>query len=588
MWYMLDPQMEGTYLVQISYYGPERSFDSCFFLLEPINDANKHSTPLTCHTRSCESLSLAKQWVTNCSQHHEKCKSSSVDGIWYPTRLLDLTRVNHTEPSADQTVCLIETAKKVPAGRYSTLSHRWGSAEHTKLTKNTYFQYSKGVPLESLPQLIKDSIFVSLELGVLYLWIDLLCICQDDVSDWQREASLMQKVYSNGFCNISASDANGCFESMFNCRNPDEILPQIIELKTSDQRSDANRTKLFRILNDSFWDINVSKALVNTRAWVFQERFLAPRVLQFGKRLLTWDCLEGPAAEIFPDGLPDLLLRSSSDSFKNFGPSGVPMEYSHLKPYVHWGHLVRAYTACALTFQSDKLIAFSGVAKYMAEILKDEYVAGMWRRYLEGELLWHVEKGTPGGTPSQPVEYRAPSWSWASIHGRVRPGRASIENSLIKVEEVHLEYQTGDKTGGLTGGWLRLRGVLKELRLVRNTSARRNRINIGWDMFLEGVKVTIPEEELGSKPPLFILLDVDQEEFNEENANDLLFAMIARKLDKSPPPNQALGRIAMFILLFRLMDREKAVFKRIGIASTWNQDVEETILKVQRPANASP
>lgn len=605
IWYMPDQDMEGTYLVQVCYYGPERSFDSCFFLLEPINgekfccwaalpladpitDADKHSTALTCHTRSCESLSLAKQWVTNCSQYHEKCKSSSVDGIWYPTRLLDLTRVNYTEPSPDQTVYLIETAKEAPAGRYSTLSHRWGSAEHTKLTKNTYLQFLEGVPLESLPQLIQDSIFVSLELGVRYLWIDLLCICQDDISDWQREASLMQKVYSHGFCNISASDANGCFESMFNARNPDEILPQIIELKASDQRGDAHHAKLFRILNDSFWDINATKALVNTRAWVFQERFLAPRVLQFGKRLLTWDCLEGPAAEIFPHGLPNLLQRSSSDSFKNFDPPGITPEYSHLKPYVRWGHLVRAYTACSLTFQSDKLIAFSGVAKYMAEILKDEYVAGMWRRYLEGELLWHAEKDTLGGTSSRPVEYRAPSWSWASVHGRVRPGKASVENSLIKVEKVHLEYRTDDKTGEVTGGWLRLRGVLKKLRLVRNTSARRNRIDIGWDMFLEGVKVTIPEEDLGSKPPLFVLLDVHQEDFDEENANDLLFAMAARNIDNRRPASEGLGFIAMFILLFKLADREKAVFKRIGIASTWNQGVEETILKVRRPANAPP
>ncbi|GAB1316211.1 hypothetical protein MFIFM68171_06421 [Madurella fahalii] len=376
----------------------------------------------------------------------------------------------------------------------------------------------------------------------------------------------MHEVYSNGFCNISASDANGCSESMFSSRNPGVVLPQVIELKIGDQHSDVNRTKLFRVFDDSLWDTNVIKALVNTLAWVFQERFLSPRVIQFGKRLLTWDCLKGPAAEIFPDGLPDLRQRSSSGSFKSFDPSGVASEYSYF----------------------NALIAFCGVAKHMAGFLKDGYVAGMWRRYLEGELLWYVEKDTLGRKSSRSAEYRALSWSWASIDGRVSPGTANVEHSLIKVEEVHLDYRTGGETGEVTGGWLRLRGVLKRLRLVRNTFTRRNRIDIGWDMFLGGVKVTIPEEELGLRAPLFVLLDVHQEDFDEENANELLFTMCARKNNRRWQENGDLGYNAMYILLFRLVNWEKAVFERIGVALTLGQEVEETILKIQSPSNAPP
>jgi hypothetical protein len=492
-------------------------------------------------------------------------------------------------------VFLIETASAPPAGRYTTLSHRWGSEEQVKLTKDTYLQLSNGVKLDSLPQLIQDAIFVTVELGVGYLWIDLLCIYQDDIADWQRESSLMQKVYSNCFCNISAGNANGCFESMFNSRDRTVLLPQVIELETRDQpvgNDDINldsTKRLYRVLEASFWRNNVTNELVNTRAWVFQERFLSPRVLQFGKRLVTWDCLERPAADIFSDGFPGFLreqhlFRHYNGDFKSWSlvESGMGSERHHLEPYVRWENLVGRYSTCALTFPSDKLVAFGGVAKHMAGILKDEYVAGMWRRYLEGELLWMVDRRSlPGEQPKpRPVEYRAPSWSWASVDGPVRPGTAviDVESLLIKVEEVHLSYRTGDTTGQVTGGWLRLRGILKELKLVRRPSGI---LDGWWDMYLDGVKVAILSDDftLGG-----LRLDEFGGDFDEEYGNALLFAMCAHKTQRSD------GMIdrQMFILLFRLVNREQAVFERIGVLETFDEEVETEVLKTQRPADAPP
>lgn len=52
---------------------------------------------------------------------------------------------------------------------------------------------------------------------------------------------------------------------------------------------------------------------------------------------------------------------------------------------------MEAYTACKLTFPSYKLVACSILAKIMTETVQDDYVAGMWRRSLEGEILWMIE-----------------------------------------------------------------------------------------------------------------------------------------------------------------------------------------------------
>jgi hypothetical protein len=448
-------------------------------------------------------------------------------------------------------VSLIETAKVVPAGRYTTLSHRWGPTEQLRLTKHTYPQLAEGIPLGSLPQPVQDAIFVSLELDIHYLWIDLLCIHQDedDIADWQRESSLMNQVYSNTFCNISAGDANGCLESLFNPRDRHAFLPQIIELKTGQQ--DDDETWLFRVYDKSYWRRSVSRALVNRRAWVLQERFLSPRVLQFDRNQVLWECLERSATETCPDQIPGNLVGVGNLLFKSLVPAVQTTSTSDERfPAMvrhFWACLVSEYTACGLTVASDKLIAVSGIAKHVGALLQDDhYVAGMWRRHLEGELIWFTEKsGLPGRT-TRPAKYRAPSWSWASIDGLVRAGWSNIDHSLIKVEEVHLEHVTGDLFGAVTRGWLRLRGSLRNLQLVRNDSLDPNR-GWEWDMILEGVKVTVSSPE--SPFRLKVRLDVFHEGFEEENANNTLFAMFARDVTSTRGEHAGVGNGSLWMLL---------------------------------------
>ncbi|KAJ9623243.1 hypothetical protein H2203_006181 [Taxawa tesnikishii (nom. ined.)] len=100
------------------------------------------------------------------------------------------------------------------------------------------------------------------------------------------------------------------------------------------------------------------------------------------------------------------------------------------------------------------------------DLLKDEYVAGMWRRYLQDELLWRVKDHELSQRPS---EYRAPTFSWASVDGEIYYSSgvgSAIEATgyLVTVEQIELDYVTNDTTGPLKGGYIRLGGTLKELR----------------------------------------------------------------------------------------------------------------------------
>ena len=122
------------------------------------------------------------------------------------------------------------------------------------------------------------------------------------------------------------------------------------------------------------------------------------------------------------------------------------------------------YSNSDLTVPSDKLIAFSGLAQHFQEYLaQDTYVAGMWLTQLPEALLWEVHLRSDGLT-SRPLEYIAPSWSWASTKGQVtsQPPFVNTQN-LCSVLDVQVHSTVpGNAKGSLKGGFLRLRGNLME------------------------------------------------------------------------------------------------------------------------------
>lgn len=65
----------------------------------------------------------------------------------------------------------------------------------------------RGIPWELLPTTFRDAIQVTKGLGIRYLWIDSLCIIQDDDVDWKEESSKMASIYQNSFLTICATAA---------------------------------------------------------------------------------------------------------------------------------------------------------------------------------------------------------------------------------------------------------------------------------------------------------------------------------------------------------------------------------------------
>jgi len=176
---------------------------------------------------------------------------------------------------------------------YITLSHCWGgTTKRIGPTEDNLSDFQKGISLASLPQTFRDAIVLArhLDRRVRYIWIDSLCIIQNNKADFLSESAQMYQIYRNSYCNISATAATDSEKGLFSNRKPHQLWEDDINLNVEgipgQAQAPEQRIQTCRIDNLLFWERNVDDAPVNRRGWVLQERLLAPRVLHFAKTRL--------------------------------------------------------------------------------------------------------------------------------------------------------------------------------------------------------------------------------------------------------------------------------------------------------------
>jgi len=317
----------------------------------------------------------------------------------------------------------------------------------------------QSIAIHELPQTFQDAISVTRHFGLEYIWIDSLCIIQDDQIDWRYESRLMTSVYGGSSLVIAASHAKDGSKGCFVNRNPKSVVPCFVTLSGEQ----------YRCVPASVYSRGVNDTALSQRAWAFQERFLAPRTLLFGASQIFWECQEKKACETFPGGLPSSVQFDRSVFVHDDGRMGHSiMDDAQSNPSA-WSDIVLAYSAGRLTRESDKLPAISGVARWMHQFSGDEYLAGLWRDDLEWQLLWSVNSTSntnrhSSGSVSESSLYRAPSWSWASRNGIIRQQfplltqrGTSNYDLLVKVLSASIVPDTeGDPFGQVTNGFIRL------------------------------------------------------------------------------------------------------------------------------------
>ena len=145
--------------------------------------------------------------ASHCLGHHATCRAECPQ---LPSRFID---VGEDTPLSHVTLRERKELDQLDDGRYVALSHCWGQTPSLRTTRSTLADHKRGIALSELPQSFADAVAIVRLLGVRYLWIDSLCIVQDDEHDWQRESGAMSAIYRDAYLVLAAargaSDAQG-------------------------------------------------------------------------------------------------------------------------------------------------------------------------------------------------------------------------------------------------------------------------------------------------------------------------------------------------------------------------------------------
>lgn len=375
-----------------------------------------------------------------------------MDNVALPARVLDL---GDGGPAGG---IKLHLSSPLERDSYTALSYCWGTAEQLTTTTATLPLRVTGILFQSLPQAVRDAVTVTRGLRIRFLWVDALCIVQDDAADKRAEIQKMGSIYRNSALTIQAAVSASVQEGFLHvpeCRIP--ILSPTGDFMTL--------------------SITTMKETLRDRAWTFQEEVLSPRKLYFGARSILFDCptstceyhnynFQPTGKLLFPAALPYTVF---SDHLRYKKPRRSLGKM--------WADAVRAYSKRSITYPADRLPALAGIAQEFSCMLgpnDSDYWAGMWRKFAVRHLGWRT-RPSRGLTDYKKIDIRhcqRPSWSWVSLVD------ANLEDIEIETDDVFEENaelvgwpsagdeDDGDDRGAAAftrttgGGLLRLRGKM--------------------------------------------------------------------------------------------------------------------------------
>ncbi|KAL8353765.1 hypothetical protein RB601_003547 [Gaeumannomyces tritici] len=383
-------------------------------------------------------LDTVLEWANACRNTHHDCRTYR--GVAYrrvPRRILEIGE-SHLVLRVPEEYGWVEI--------YITLSHRWsipGRPDPPKLCRaNEAEMRSVGIPLSSLPPAFRDAAILARHLGAMYLWIDSLCILQDDAADWESEVPHMGNIYGGGLVNIAVVDEESHREGWLR-RRPRQLPilspPSNPALQSlwSEWGFDAEPEPIFLHDRTSFKK-TISQSMLLARGWVHQEVLLAPATLYLTRRDAWWYCNRLLANENYTSGAPHYIENYGIGNMRHVllslsPPEAVVTAESRDAAWFAWAGLATSFSRAEFTYQSDRTRALYGVAVELCFFLGHPF-AGHWYPLaphigvnFASQLLWvrargisfrprssTIEGGLGGRTELRSGGPVIPTWSWFS------------------------------------------------------------------------------------------------------------------------------------------------------------------------------
>lgn len=404
-------------------------------------------------------VSRISKWLGDCKKAHEEvCQDTRrLNFLQRPTRLIKIR--------GPRCVCLDigERDDDTKGVKYACLSHCWGGVKPIETTTHTLDKFRLQIPWDWLPRTFQDAIELACRLDFEYLWIDSLCIIQDDEEDWRRESSNMAAIYASSDLTIAASRARNGHEGLFGVPPPSKKVQAY---------TFANGPKPFTVYVRPTYhhaEFESAELPLLRRAWAFQERLLSRRVVHFAEEELYWECMAGSRCECMRGSIRSLNKRVFIDGAHDRTWKGFQMDDIHLERFRHerWHNIVTTYSSRQLSLAKDIFPAIQGIARLFHSESGVNYHAGLWEDNLLRDLLWFNSAGTTKKSP-----YRAPSWSWASNYypdeakssyldepsQEIRWSKTENAAEKAVIIDVYTTPKGDDPFGEIVSGVLKIRG----------------------------------------------------------------------------------------------------------------------------------
>lgn len=419
-------------------------------------------------------IEIARRWLARCLQEHSYCLSPSRSQQLPRGQPIRLVQVDI--PGGDH-IQLVQTSDVRHPVKYIALSYCWGGDQLGKTLRSNISRRCRSFSLFGQAKAVRDAVLVTRSLGLSYLWIDSLCIVQDDEKDFATELSRMAGIYEAAVLTLSAAKSRTSAEGFLTCRS------QITKSNTCGYRCPDGQVGLIQ-LQDPKNPVYLEP--IHRRCWTLQEHLLSLRVLVFGDTGLRWRCrmanwFDGPWGEsdfkleyveksrvltnpawgnIFSHDSQDYSSRCrfpSNEWFQlelnqtlisertRYAPQNSSEGFNDatMKAQVDWREAIRhsswskieevsgttrvlrewryliesSYTQRHVTNPTDRLPAISALAAKFNKVIPGRYFAGLWEAILPLELLWEAWHHRPDDWPAFGCDQELPfpTWSWASM-----------------------------------------------------------------------------------------------------------------------------------------------------------------------------
>jgi Heterokaryon incompatibility protein (HET) len=347
-------------------------------------------------------INRIKQWKTECENCHERCKTRH--------------EVNQTPQIRPK--LLIDTENRcIVSGDdmnedFVALSYCWGVPEPGK---PGWFRNEKSIFNElmrpnalsptgefgmKLPGTIKDTIELVQAIGERYLWIDSLCIVQDDADMKNSELPKMTEIYAFACLTVVAAEGSHADFGLagFEFSKKRSIQQSVIKIGQE------------RLVNPIQYVYEKNGVAYHTRGWTFQEYNFAKRRLIFEEQSVRWECREVGWCEDLVSNV-DVGIEDSDTSWDLAGSKNPDV--------LELNDLINEYNSRDLGRKEDALPAFLGMQKVLSQYYPRGFLYGMPVHYFDIAMAWRPLSYSVNRRESSTPHLNPPTWSWLGWSGKV-------------------------------------------------------------------------------------------------------------------------------------------------------------------------